>query len=195
MINYNLPDEHNDGSTISLFSDDSDTFCYPEIDKEWMDTAMIGDVFNEQIAQERKSHISLLEMEPHSDSTSHPQDYGTPGTNLARRSAPSQAPAVAVPPQASTTGFIEEMTATTLPAPDKKSSTSFIQSVVARVGGKPNRSHKKSAVQLRREQLEQKWASERTPAEGMTRKVTWQSSNGRYKKRVVLDYADRKVTL
>ena len=154
-----------------------------------MDTAMMGDVFNEQLIQERKSHISLLEMEPYSNHTSHPDDHSIPRHCS---HSPSQAPALAIPRRTKATGFIEEMTAMKLPTADKTPSSSFIHSAVARGGGKPHRSHKKSAVQLRREQLERKWASEKTPAEGMTRKVTWQTSNGRYRKRVVLDYADRK---
>jgi hypothetical protein len=63
---------------------------------------------------------------------------------------------------------------------------SEISHVIERFGGKA-KSYKKSAVQIRREELEKKWAADRLPTH--RRKVKWSSNNGTYKKQVTLDYS------
>jgi len=155
-----------DESTISLFTDES-VISFPGPRELLMDsTANIGDVFTEELTQEQnsQSRISLLEMEPRPASTSRPLfNLRAPSLN---GSKPDKGAPIADKPVAA------------------------VNSVVARFGGKASYSQKKSAVQLRREQLEQKWALDRAPAENMTRKVKWHSSNGSYKKKVTLDYSD-----
>lgn len=158
--------DDDDESTVSLFTDDS-IVAFPEPSELLLDSkANIGDVFTEELAQEQsKSHIGLLEMEPFPSSTS-------PSRNLFKPIAPS----------------LNESN-----YPDKARAAdggAAVHSVVARFGGRASKSQKKSAVQLRREQLEQKWAADRAPSENMIRKVKWHPSNGLYKKKVILDYSD-----
>lgn len=83
---------------------------------------------------------------------------------------------------------------TTASAPRSRSSAAKQQRaqevacVIAQFGG-PARSYKKSSVQLRREQLEKKWAEDRPLIH--SKKVMWQVANGAYKKQVKLDYLEK----
>ena len=186
---------HDDGSTLSLFTDDSHTFCDTETGgKEPMDIADIGNVFTNELAQEQRSHIDLIEMPPYRTSSNQMYDpCDLNRTSFVRSdSRSSQVPALASSTKNSGFSSKDKTNANAL-AISKKPASEAMHAVVARFGGKSNMSsRKKSAVQRRREELEQKWAADRSLTENASRKVTWQTSNGRYKKKVVLDFDECK---
>jgi hypothetical protein len=60
-----------------------------------------------------------------------------------------------------------------------------VSAAIQKFGGRAK--NRKSAVQRRKEELQEKFAQSRQPA--VNKKVKWQVSNGGYKKKVVLDYS------
>ena len=183
---HHIPSVLADEESVSTWSESS-VVAFPE-SRDFLDTANIGDIFSEEAALDRLDGCSKgadLEARNHQHSA----------MTFDERSTPNLLPFPTARSLVSLAAKSDNCVDNDSSGRNKKSSVvvdgAAVSLAVTRFGQK-TKSHKKSAVQLRREQLEKKWAEDRAPVDSMSRKVKWHASNGCYKKKVILDYSDDK---
>jgi len=175
-----------DEESVSTWSESS-VVAFPE-SRDFLDTANIGDIFSEEAALDRLDGCSKGE-----DFEARNRQHST--TTSCTGSTPNRPPFPTARSLVSLEAQSDSRVDKDSSGRNKKSSVvvdgAAVSLTMARFGHK-TKSQKKSAVQLRREQLEKKWAEDRAPVDSMSRKVKWHASNGCYKKKVILDYSDDK---
>ena len=184
---HHIPSVLADEESVSTWSESS-VVAFPE-SRDFLDTANIGDIFSEEAALDRLDGCSKgadLEARSRQHST----------TTFDAGSTPNRLPfPTAARSSVSLAAKSDNCVDNDSSSRNKKSSVvvdgAAVSLAITRFGHKA-KSQKKSAVQLRREQLEKKWAEDRAPVDSMSRKVKWHAANGCYKRKVILDYSDDK---
>jgi hypothetical protein len=152
----------------SIMSEDTTVATIDSMSPFIGDVATMADIFAEELQFEEKEKYAAP------SGKNHLEQYFDASRSLGRSSAASASLA-----------FSTATTITTSKG-DSIQKAAPTSEVIRKFGGKAK---SKSTVQLRREQLEKKWAEDRVPVH--SRKVSWQvkGTHGSYKKKVELHYA------